>query len=54
MIKKKRRFNFSGENHGMAKFTEKQIIEIRKNFKNKKGEKANLAREYGVSDTLMS
>src|SRR3990167_9270260 len=43
-----------GEAHGRAKLTEKQVHEIRRRYTGRYGEQTKLAREYGVSQMLIS
>ena len=43
-----------GENHGRAKLTDAQVIEIRARYKGQWGSQTKLAKEYGVSQGLIS
>ncbi len=43
-----------GESHGRAKLTDAQVTEIRERYSGKWGEQSALAREYGVSQGLIS
>lgn len=41
------------DRHGMAKLTEEQVGEIRRCFTGQRGEKAQMARKYGVTATVI-
>ena len=43
-----------GQTHGRAKLTDKQVREIRARYEGKWGEQTRLAKEYGVSQMLIS
>lgn len=43
-----------GENHPMAKLTEEQILEIRRDYKGQRGENKQLSDKYGVTPMAMS
>lgn len=42
---------YSGERHPMAKLTDRQVAELREKYTGQRGQRAALAREYGVTKT---
>jgi hypothetical protein len=50
VIKKRHAF---GSKNGMSILTEERVLEIKKAYTGKRGQIAALARQYGVSETLV-